>query len=167
MNFFTRRPRNRRRVGPGSAQVPPGHVARLLTSITLLCTPALAGCSRQNNDRAEVSGNVLVDQVPLAEGSIAFFPIDGTIGPSAGAIVENGRYHIPQAKGAAVGRNRVDIRGFRWSGKKARDIWRPGETVDERVSAVGPEYNSQSTLSADIRAEKNELNFDLHGPQSK
>jgi hypothetical protein len=129
----------------------------------LFATLTCGGCSRSGPPRAAVAGKVLVDGQPLVEGSISFFPTEGTAGPSAGGVIHDGQYQIPRAQGVVVGRNRVEIRGFRQTGKTVRDIWKPGESIHERVSALGPEYNDRSTLIRDIQANDNQLDFDLPG----
>ena len=110
-----------------------------------------------------MSGSVAVDHQPLAEGSITFVPVEGAGGPSAGGIVRDGQYQIPAASGPVVGRNRVEIRGFRQTGKTVRDIWKPGENLAERIPALDREYNDESTLRADVQAGNNRLDYDLPG----
>jgi hypothetical protein len=139
--------------------------AGLLAS--LFATLTAGGCSRPGPPRAAVAGKVLVDNQPLVEGSISFFPTEGTAGPSAGGIIHDGQYQIPRAQGVIVGRNLVEIRGFRQTGKTVRDIWKPGESINERVSALGPEYNDRSTLVRDIQAADNQLDFDLPGTKDQ
>jgi hypothetical protein len=134
-----------------------------LATIGSLLVGSIAGCSRSGPQRAAVTGKVLIDNQPLVEGSISFFPVEGTTGPSAGGVIHDGQYKIPVAQGVIVGRNRVEIRGFRQTGKTVRDIWKPGQSIAERVRALGPEYNDQSTLIRDIQASGNQLDFDLPG----
>ena len=58
------------------------------------------GCDKNGEfKRASVSGVVTLDGVPVAEGSIIFRPIDGTQGPMAGAVIQNGHYAIDRVKG--------------------------------------------------------------------
>ncbi len=110
--------------------------------------------------RAAVSGIILIDKEPLPEGAIDFFPIDG---PQVGGVVKNGQYSIPEAKGVIVGSNRVEIRGFRKSGRKVEDVWEKGKMIEERVFAVPPEYNVKSTLVRAVQAGNNTFDFDLPG----
>ncbi len=122
-----------------------------------------SGCSHSGPQRAAVRGKVVVDGQPMAEGSISFLPTEGATGPSAGGIIRDGEYRIPAASGPVVGRSRVEIRGFRQTGKTVRDVWKPGQNVAERVIALGPEFNDRSTLTRDIQAGDNQLDFDLPG----
>ncbi len=121
-----------------------------------------AGCQKGPR-RAAVSGQVLVDRVPLAEGSISFFPTDGTEGPEAGEAIRDGKYVIPVDRGVIVGKNKVVIRGFRKSGRLVPDIWDKGKMIDENEKALGPEYNDETTLIREIQDGKNTFDFDLKG----
>ncbi len=120
------------------------------------------GCARSPS-RAEVSGTVQLNGRPIEEGAIQFIPIGGTIGPSAGEAIRNGKYHIAGDKGVTVGKNRVELRAFRTTGRKVQDATgKPGVLTAERVLAFPPEYNDESTLVRDIQAGSNVIDFDIH-----
>lgn len=129
-----------------------GMLATLLGSIV--------GCQKGPR-RAAVSGTVLVDKAPLDEGTISFVPTDGTEGPETGGAVKDGRYSLAVAQGAVVGKNKVVIRGFRKTGKKIPDIMDKTKLIDERVKALGAEYNDNTTLVREVKDGKNDLDFDL------
>jgi hypothetical protein len=119
----------------------------------------MLGCS---GDRADVSGKVLLGGKPIEEGAITFIPVEGTRGPGTGAIIRDGKYHIPASKGVVVGKNRVELRAFRSSGRKMQDpTARRGTLTDVRVPAFGPEYNDQSTLVREVHRGSNTLDFDI------
>jgi hypothetical protein len=119
----------------------------------------LAGCSA---NEAEVSGTVRLDGELIHEGSINFIPVEGTKGPGAGAVIKDGKYHIPRSHGVTVGRNRVELRAFKNTGKKVQDpIGSPGALVDVRVPAFPPEYNDQSTIIKEIQAGSSTIDFDV------
>jgi len=135
-------------------------LAKAILVISCVAMIGVAGC--QNGPRrAQVSGTVLVDKVPLLEGTISFVPTDGNEGPETGGAINDGRYSISVAQGAVIGKNKVIIRGFRKTGRKVPDIMNKSVLVDERVKALGPEFNDNTTLVRDIQDGKNELNFDL------
>ncbi len=122
----------------------------------------LVGCADSGPDRAEVFGTVLLDGQPVKEGSINFIPIEGTKGPGAGGVISDGHYLISRANGVTVGKNRVELRAFKMTGRKVQDpTGRPGVLTAERVSAFPPEYNDKSTLVRDIHSGPNEVNFDV------
>jgi hypothetical protein len=119
----------------------------------------LASCS---GNLAEISGTVRLNGVPVEEGAINFIPVEGTQGAGAGAEIRNGAYRIPRSNGAAVGKNRVELRGFRNTGKKVPDLTgAPGAMMDERVPAFPPEYNDRSTLIKEVKAGSNKIDFDI------
>jgi hypothetical protein len=102
---------------------------------------------------------------PVKEGAITFIPTDGSRGAGAGAAIEDGKYHVPRARGATPGKNRVELRAFRTTGRKMKDpTGRPGALTDERVAAFPPEFNDQSTLTRDVQPGSNTFNFDVTVP---
>ena len=119
----------------------------------------LAGCS---GNEAEVSGTVRLDGELIQEGSINFIPVEGTKGPGVGAVIKDGKYHIPRSRGVTVGKNRVELRAFKSTGKKVQDpTGPPGVLVEARVPAFPPEYNDQSTVVKEIQAGPNTIDFDV------
>ena len=129
----------------------------------MLAVLVCMGCSPGGLKRAAVSGKVLVDQMPLKEGAISFFPVEGAPGPSVGAVIQDGRYRVPRDKGVMVGKNRIEIRAFRKTGRKIPDPTEPTRIIDEIIPAIPPEYNSKSTLIREIKEGSNSLDFDLPG----
>lgn len=129
---------------------------------TLLLLSITFGCGGPDN-RAEVRGTIRVNGQPLGSGSIAFSPTEGNDGPTAGARITNGQYHVPRAKGVAIGKNRVSIRSIKKTGRK---IDRYGTMVDEYVQAIPSQYNVRSTLVRDVQPRANVLDFDLKVDQA-
>ena len=118
----------------------------------------LSGCSDSN--RAEVYGVVTLDGKPVEQGVINFFPTGDNKGPSAGSTIEGGRYEIASEKGVVVGANRVSISSVQATGRKIQSV---DAVHEERLEAVPPQYNSQSSLTHDVQPGTNELNFELTG----
>lgn len=126
--------------------------------IAILCSPI--GCNE--GDRAEVSGTVSLNGTSIEEGSISFIPVEGNNGPEVGAVINKGRYHIPRTLGVMVGKNRVELKAFRNSGRKVQDpTGPPGTLAEERVAAFPPEYNERSTLFRDVNKGSNTIDFDI------
>jgi hypothetical protein len=133
---------------------------RVLRLAALAALLLAAGCS--GGGKAEVSGTVLLDGEPVEQGSINFIPVEGTSGPGVGAVIKDGKYHIPKGKGVTVGKNRVELRAFRMSGRKVPDpMGRPGALTDERVPAFPPEYNTRSTLVREVQPGSNTFDFEV------
>jgi hypothetical protein len=85
-------------------------------------------------------------------GSIQFIPVEGSKRPSAGGVIQDGKYHIPWKKGVTVGTNRVELRAFKNAGTKIQDPTAPpGVRTEARVQAFPPEFNDRSTVLKEIR----------------
>ena len=125
---------------------------------TAVALPLIAGCGSGN--RAVVTGTVTLDGMPLENGAINFYPTAGNKGPTAGSGIVNGHYRIEGAKGVAPGTNRVTISSSQKTGRKL--VSRDGDAMDELAEAVPPKFNRKSTLTCEVLAGENELNFDLH-----
>src|SRR5690349_17430823 len=129
----------------------------LLASLALGWLCAL-GCS----DKASVSGTVRLNGQAIEEGSINFIPVEGNQGAGAGAVIDKGDYHVSRGKGVTPGKNRVELRAFRNTGRKVQDpTGKPGTMIDERVPAFPPEYNDKSTLVREVQPGSNKIDFDI------
>lgn len=122
------------------------------------------GCGSQSGlERPAVSGAVLLDGKPIESGTISFVPAPGSKGPAAGGIIKTGKYSIADGNGAAVGTARVEIHSSKMTGKmiKVGSPMPPGTMIEETVEAVPAKYNTDSTLTVDIKAGANTHDFDL------
>jgi hypothetical protein len=133
--------------------------------IRLIAAAALAaclvGCSKPAGpQRGAVEGKVTLDGTEVSEGSIAFYPVGNTKGPSAGGPVRGGRYSIRAEQGPVVGRNRVEIHASRKTGRKVQaPMSDPGVMTDEIAEAVPARYNTQSTQEIDVQPGSNVQDF--------
>jgi hypothetical protein len=120
------------------------------------------GCGKKGPQRAAASGHVSLDGQPIAEGVIQFLPVEGTVGPEAGGVITNGQYDIPHERGPVVGKNRVELRASKKTGRKIQDpTGRPGVLTDEYKESFPPTANTKSTLVRDITPDPNALDFDI------
>jgi hypothetical protein len=116
---------------------------------------AASGCG--DSKKSLVSGTVSVDGDPLANGTIAFFPIDGK-GPTAGAGIKDGKYEVE----AGVGEMKVTINATKVVGQRKAYDTPDSPKIDIIQEILGPEYHSQSKLTATLKSGKNEnVNFEL------
>jgi hypothetical protein len=121
-----------------------------------------AGCGKDAGNRGALSGKVTLDGQPLEQGSILLMPIEGAKGPATGGQIERGRYSLSDKAGPAVGRNRVEIRAVRKSGKMVQKPMAPqGEMVEGVEEAVAPRFNSESTLKVEIKPGNNTADFEV------
>lgn len=104
---------------------------------------SLPGCG---DGTSEVSGAVLIDGKPLSEGEIIFEAADGKTTPAAGPI-KDGKYAVTALPGA----KKVRISASRPTAKLD-----PLMGVAARESMIRPEYNTQTTLTADVKPGRQE-----------
>jgi len=120
------------------------------------------GCDNNSGPfRAAVRGCVTLDNVPLEQGSINFFPTGTTRGPATGTQINNGLYELSAAQGPAIGQARVEIVSTKATGRRRPDVRNPGNTLNEMIALVPPRYNRDSTLTAHIRTGNNVVDFHL------
>lgn len=151
------------------SKIPVGDSRRLLTrgglllvSCAVSCAVTCAmGCSDEGIERAAVTGSIRLDGEPVQSGTIAFYPAEGTRGPSAGGLIEGGRYRIDSAKGVVLGKSRVEINSSRKSGRMIPDAINPNAMMEEYVEGIPSQYNTESTLIREIESGENQIDFDL------
>ena len=124
----------------------------------ILALLGLAGCSGQPS----VQGTVTFDGTPVDDGAISFVPTGGGTGGAGtvGAPIVDGKYTVA-GKGVAPGSYRVEIIWRKKTGRKVPTPGDPGNMIDQVVQAIPPQYNTNSTLTRDIKPGTNTLDFDL------
>jgi hypothetical protein len=135
---------------------------RLSTALVILCgVAAINGCQPHTN-RLAVSGAITLNGQPLDGASIRFTSVDG-VKSANGALVQNGRFQIPKAKGLLPGTYHVEISA---PDSKAAPVLvgagpgQPGvRTAPERVPA---EYNVNSKQTIEVKTDgDNNFTFDI------
>jgi hypothetical protein len=124
----------------------------------LLASVCLLGCggSADGPPRGSISGRVTLDNQPVDGGTIYFLPAAGTPGPMASGPITEGEYSLSaSAQGPVVGTHQVKIEWYRETGEKDSG----GAPVSAQV--IPANYNSQSTLLAEIKAGSNQQDFGL------
>ena len=130
--------------------------------VICLVITASFGCGKKGPRRAAVSGNVSLDGQSISDGVIQFLPVEGTVGPEAGGVISNGQYDITKQRGPVVGKNRVELRASKKTGRKIQDpTGRPGIQTDEYAELFPPDSNTSSTLVREIKDEPNKLDFNI------
>ena len=131
-------------------------LARWSVCVWLLLS--LTGCG-DSSDRKSLEGTVTLDGVPLAEGDIAFVPLNGTQGPTAGGKITKGEFFVSPEGGTFVGKFRVKISAIRKTGKQVPDptasMMDPSVKVglvDDYEQYIPARYNEQSELTAEVTA---------------
>jgi hypothetical protein len=120
----------------------------------------VAGCGPSEPKRYSVSGTVKYKNEPVKFGTISFRSEDGQ--STGAAQVTDGKYEIPAAKGLIPGTYKVSISYPDPKAPKPKDTddGLPGEVVDTR-DLLPAKYNRETELTAEIKAESNQIDFDL------
>jgi hypothetical protein len=126
------------------------------------------GCGTGDGlNRASVSGKVTVNGTPVEKGNISFMPAKGTKGPSVGGEIKNGTFQIPAARGPVAGNYTVQLNAPQKTGRKTKLApgvsvpgLAPGAEIDE-VLDLPAQYNTKSTLQKEVKAGKNDFDFEL------
>jgi hypothetical protein len=125
----------------------------------LLCV--FAGCGGQaDGNRALVTGRVTLNGSPIGEGAVNLIPISGE-GIRTGGPISNGVYEIPQERGPAPGKYRVEIYGFEPIGGAAAGESGDADAQSATRQVVPPQFNTESTLELDVDSAKVEKDFEL------
>lgn len=118
-------------------------------AVTMWCCLTICmGCGGPSGpQRVSVSGKIVVDNKPLAGGSISFLPAEGHRGPAANGIVMNGRYQISATEGPTAGphvatihlipgKNASGTSLSTSSGKPPKTQWEVKVQVDDKGSPL-------------------------------
>jgi hypothetical protein len=133
------------------------HAAWCLAVCATIC-----GCQNRSSNRANVSGKVSLDGKPVTRGSILFVPSETVGGTAAGGAIVDGEYILHDACAPYIGKNRVEIRALRGTGRMVQKPLAPqGDMVDERTEAVASRFNSEATLTFEIQNGNNTASFDV------
>jgi hypothetical protein len=126
--------------------------------VLALIACALSGCGPRS-DRLAISGTVTLDGTPLDSGSIRFTSLGEAKLMTSGAVIKDGAYIVPQAKGLRVGSYQVEISSPDANAKPVLD--RPSGMLmaPERIPT---EYNIESKHTIEVTADgDNAFDFDI------
>ena len=133
----------------------------------LICLAAMvlsAGCDSGPKTVA-VQGEVSFGGRGVERGKIDLYPVDGTPGPSAAAIIANGRYKLSGKDGlVSNGTYLVRITALKKTGKMVANRLDPsGPPVELQDNYIPAIYNSESTLKLHVAdlPDKNKVDFQL------
>src|SRR5688500_12869648 len=125
-----------------------------------LCA-VLAGCggSKYTGDkRSPLEGEVTFEGQPSVVGSTSVIPESN--GRPSRAVITDGKYAVPEEKGATAATHRVEIHWLKRTGKKLRDA-ESGEMYDERREALTDKLHSNSELTVEVPLPENRHDFKL------
>jgi hypothetical protein len=129
--------------------------------VTLLLLVA-GGCKEATT--IEVRGTVALDGIPLQAGEIEFAPAKETVGPVAGATIEQGRYRIPPvAQGLkAGGVYEVSIISMVPGKQMVADPNEPSGKRALLINTIPDRYNVHTELEVTISGQKQRNVFDFN-----
>jgi hypothetical protein len=118
----------------------------------------LSGCGPKS-DRLAINGTVTLDGAPLDSGSIRFASAPGEKLSSAGALIQEGAYHVPQEKGLLPGTYTVEISSLDTKAPPILDRATGMKVAPERI----PEnYNINTQQTIQVTADgDNEFKFPI------
>ena len=132
--------------------------SKLLIGLGAATLSALAACSKSDPyDRIAVSGSVIFQGQPVADGEIRFAPLPGTMVPVAIESITAGRYATKASGGVPVGSYTVEIRAYdpRTPPPKA-----PYDPPQKQL--LPAKYNDQSTLELTVESGQTDLRHDFN-----
>jgi hypothetical protein len=148
---------------PASLRVHASVHLRMFGAVVAISLLLFAGCGSRS-DRLAVTGEVKLDGAPLDDGSIRLTSTGSGKLFASGAMIQNGKFQIPQEKGLPPGTYRVEISSPDTSVPPVVYKGAPGEptlppTAPERIP---PEYNSNSKHSIEVTTDgDNDFKFDI------
>jgi hypothetical protein len=122
----------------------------------------MTGCGSSEPKRYAVSGTVSYKKQPIPNGTITFIIADG--GVAGGSAINEGKYEIPASSGLLPGKYKVSIS---YPDPKFQVQETPGDAPgiggqDTRPRDFLPKkYNSETTLTVEIKEGNNTFPFDL------
>lgn len=137
-------------------------VTRVTVALVLACIAA-QGCGSgddEGRERAAVDGTVVLDGLPVENGTIILIPLGPKTGRKSGGQIGHGRYSIPIERGPNLGTYRVEISWLKPTGRELSQKIRP-DTEMELTEAVPAKYNADSILTVEIVAGQNRKDFEL------
>lgn len=121
-----------------------------------LCVIAVcAGCGTDGPELGTVSGTVTLDGAPLPNVLVVFNP--GNARPSEGRTDATGHYEMQYTReqpGAILGQHKVIITSKVGVAEEGEEIVDEPETIPEK-------YNTETTLSLEVKSGNNTCDFDL------
>jgi hypothetical protein len=140
------------------------------TALAVALAVGIAGCG--HSDYAPVSGVVTLNGKPYRNCVVQFLPMSTKEHPtpgrgSSGSTDENGRFQLKTFdahEGAAIGRQRVQIRTRYSAGLHGYEVWDPGQNKIVRADTdpIPPEWNYASNKEYEVPpGGTDKANFDI------
>ncbi|HTN77869.1 MAG TPA: hypothetical protein VL096_21575 [Pirellulaceae bacterium] len=112
---------------------------------------ALPGCGGKPTTRGGVRGVVTLQGTPLDQGTITFYPTNGTQRASGGALITGGKYELPAEQGLEAGSYRVEISSPKPSTTSQED-YAAGKMSLTSSDRIPEAYNTASKVTVEVKA---------------
>ncbi len=132
--------------------------ARMPLIVIACLAISIAGCDSKG-DKFEIQGRVTFQGEPITEGKLLFLPVDQSR-PQAVATISDGEYVTAEPGGVSVGRYKVQVFGYRKTGK-VQDLGGLLGEQEEQEQYIPVEFNRETKLTVEISSEEREYHFDL------
>jgi hypothetical protein len=133
--------------------------------LALAAMVLILGCGQQGISGSNVSGHVTVNDSPLPDGVVMFVPQSPAPGlRTVSAKVTSGEFSISPDNLLMPGSYRVLVTAEKKTGRRIPLGEGSSEMIDELVDYIPPEYNTQTTLTAEIKGDTSDLSFPLQVP---
>lgn len=138
----------------------------LFVGVIMFVAIGCSGSTEMKYTTAKIQGTVSYQGKPLESGKIRFIPdgkvVNGQVaGKAVFADIKDGKYSLTSEQGATVGKNLIEIKSYRSSGRKVVTSEGDGKKEAEIVQFIPEIYNTNSKLSIQIKAGENKHDFDL------
>jgi hypothetical protein len=129
---------------------------RAIVFVAVCVCPVLGGCG---GSASSVSGEISYAGKPIENGSIRFFPTQGTEGAGAIAAITDGKYSVDADRGLIAGSYMVQVTAMQKTGR----VIRPKEVMpgddpspqQEELQIIPAQYNTTSSLGVDLQPGEN------------
>lgn len=111
---------------------------------------SVLGCGADTGGRVAISGTVTMKGVPLENGTIEFVSTDGN--QKTGAAIGGGSYSIAAENGLLPGKFTVRVSAVKEGAINQEEAPGDSSVSVTNQELIPPEYNVNSTLTADIAA---------------
>lgn len=128
----------------------------------------IVGCGGDDATRSSLTGSVQFNDLPVADGRITLLPLKPDNGEVLSSPIVNGTYEFVGENAPQVGGHRVEIEGFRKTGKTIRNLASPERnqaappSAEEVIPYIPPQFNLQTNLRVEVGADSTTRDFDLH-----
>ena len=127
------------------------------------CLLICIGCG--SGEHASVTGTVTFNGEDVPDGALRFFPIEGTPGKGAAAVIQQGQFEITEEmareKEMMAGKYRISVSASRKTGRKFKSPEGGGSMLDEMKMYIPERYNLRTELIVDLEPGSNQHNLDL------